>query len=124
LHGIAHHGFWHKALAKDSILLVLICTGRDHAKFRRSGRFEYVFFFLLKNTFSNQISFPRANMRRELLAALAAAGVCALIAAVAIQERAGRSPAALLAVGGKQALYGYYPYPSAYPYGGLLLRAD
>jgi hypothetical protein len=57
-------------------------------------------------------------MRRELLAALAAAGVCALIAAVAIQERAGRSPAALLAVGGKQALYGYYPYPSAYPYGG------
>jgi hypothetical protein len=26
--------FGTKALAKDSILLVLICTGRDHAKFR------------------------------------------------------------------------------------------
>lgn len=56
----------------------------------------------------------------SVLAVLAAAGVCALLAAVALQERAGRSPAALLAAGGKQALYGYYPYPSSYPYGGLL----
>ncbi len=59
-----------------------------------------------------------------VLAALAAAGVCALLAGVALQERAGRSPAALLAVGGHQMLYGYYPYPAAYPYGGVKLQLN
>ena len=57
-------------------------------------------------------------MSRFLLATLGVAGVCALLAGVALQERAGRSPAALLATGGRQMLYGYYPYPAAYPYGG------
>ena len=60
-------------------------------------------------------------MQKKLLTALAAAGVCALLAGVALQERGGRSPAALLAT---QKLYGYYPYPygsaggGGYPYGG------
>jgi hypothetical protein len=54
--------------------------------------------------------------RRILLAAMAAAGVCALLACVAIQERARRSPSALLALVGPHALYGYYPYPDPYAY--------
>ena len=67
------------------------------------------------------LTFRMALHRKQLLAAVAAAGVCVLLAGVALQERAGRSPAALLALGGKQALYGYYPYPAAYPYGGELV---
>lgn len=68
-----------------------------------------------------EIKWRSVKMRKtSLLAALAAAGVFALLAAVALQERTGRSPAALLAAGGKQALYGYYPYPAAYPYAGLV----
>lgn len=41
-------------------------------------------------------------------AAFAAVGVCALLVCIAVglQERASRTPAALLAVAGNQALYG------------------
>jgi len=45
--------------------------------------------------------------------------LCACIG-VGLQERASRTPSALLEVGGRQALYGSYPYPygSQYPYAG------
>jgi len=56
--------------------------------------------------------------RQQLLAALAAVGVCGLLAAVALQERAGRSPAALLEQGGQQALYGAYGPQYGGGYGG------
>ena len=45
------------------------------------------------------------------MAAIAAASVCLLVVGVALQERAGRSPAAMLASG----LY-YTPYPAPGPY--------
>ena len=63
---------------------------------------------------------------KNVLAAVAAACLCVLLAGVALQERASRSPAALLAKGGKQGLYGYYPYPyGSYGYGyGGRLHAD
>ena len=50
-------------------------------------------------------------MRHQLVAAIAAASVCLLVVGVALQERAGRSPAAMLASG----LY-YTPYPAPGPY--------
>lgn len=48
---------------------------------------------------------------RQQVTALAATSVCLLVVGVALQERAGRSPAAMLASG----LY-YTPYPAPGPY--------
>jgi len=52
-------------------------------------------------------------MNKNILTVLATVGVFSLLAAVAVQERAGRSPASLL----QQQLYGAYPYAQS-PYAG------
>jgi len=67
------------------------------------------------------------HQNKNVLTVIATVGVFSLLAAVAVQERAGRSPGSLL----QQQLYGAYPYAQSpyaggyggggYPYGGTLL---